>query len=290
MKSVVIILLVTIVVFSGLLWLRRKLHRSLAPERIANRLLVTLPGWRRLRVATRRGRFLSAWLHAQSGPAPVLVAIHGWGGNADSLLPLAEPLQRAGYAVVLFDARCHGDSDEDDFASLPRFAEDLEAVLDALHDEPLVDARCISVFGHSVGAGAAMLAASRRADIAAVVSLSAFAHPAEMMQRWLAGKGIRSSWVLAGLLAYVQRVIGFRFDEIAPLRVIARSSCPIMLVHGEDDAMVPVEDARRLFGAAGRANARLYLVPGRHDEFDEVGEHTGQIISFLDGVVRGRSQ
>lgn len=290
MKTVAILLLLVIAVFFILLLLRRKLHRSLAPERLANRLIVNLPGWRRLRVPTRRGRFLSAWLHARPERAPVLVAIHGWGGNADSLLPLAEPLDRAGYAVVLFDARCHGDSDEDDFASLPRFAEDLEAVLDALRGEPLIDARRIAVFGHSVGAGAAMLAASRRADIVAVVSLSAFAHPAEMMHRWLAGKGIRSSWVLAVLLAYVQRVIGFRFDDIAPLRVITRSSCPIMLVHGEDDAMVPVEDARRLFRAAGRANACLYLVAGRHDEFDEVGKHAGQIIGFLDRVAGAASQ
>ena len=261
--------------------LRLLVHRSLAPERVPNRLLPAQPGWQRLHVPTQRGRSLSVWLQADARPAPLLLAVHGWGGNADSLLPLAPPLRRAGYAVALFDTRCHGDSDEDDFASLPRFAEDLEAVLDALAGQPGIDRRRIAVFGHSVGAGAALLAASRRADIAAVVSLAAFAHPAEMMRRWLGSKGVRAGWLVAALLGYVQRVIGFRFDDIAPIRSIARSHCPVLLLHGEDDDTVPADDARRLLAAAARDNVRLRLLAGSHDEFAEIDRHLDDLLGFL---------
>lgn len=261
--------------------LRLAVHRSLAPARVGNRLLPAQPGWQRLRVSTQRGRSLSVWLQADARPAPLLLAVHGWGGNADSLLPLAAPLRRAGYAVALFDTRCHGDSDEDDFASLPRFAEDLEAVLAALAGQPGIDPRRIAVFGHSVGAGAALLAASRRPDIAAVVSLAAFAHPAEMMRRWLTGKGLRSPWLQAALLNYVQRVIGFRFDDIAPIHTIARSQCPVLLLHGEDDDTVPADDARRLLAAAARDNVRLRLLAGSHDEFAEIDRHLDEVLGFL---------
>jgi pimeloyl-ACP methyl ester carboxylesterase len=49
--------------------------------------------------------------------------MHGWGGNADHMLPFAALLHAAGHATLLLDARNHGSSDSDDFSSMPRFAE-----------------------------------------------------------------------------------------------------------------------------------------------------------------------
>lgn len=76
-------------------------------------------------------------------------------------------------AVLLIDARCHGEGDDAPFTSLPRFTEDIEAGLDWLHQQAEVDASRLAVMGHSVGAGAALLCATRRDDVRAVVSLSA---------------------------------------------------------------------------------------------------------------------
>ena len=81
-------------------------------------------------------------------------------GNAALMLPLARPLHEAGYATLFVDARCHGASDDDSFASLPRFAEDLGAAVDWLRGRPEVAAGRVGVIGHSVGAGAALLLAS----------------------------------------------------------------------------------------------------------------------------------
>ena len=85
------------------------------------------------------------------------------------------------------------------FTSLPRFAEDLSSAVDWLQAQAEVDAQRAAVIAHSVGAGAALLLASRRRDLAAVVSLAAFAHPAAMMRRWLAAKRI-SYWPLGAYI------------------------------------------------------------------------------------------
>lgn len=66
---------------------------------------------------------------------------------------------------------------------MPRFAEDLEHGLDWLLQQPDVDPRRLFLSGHSVGAAAALLVASRREGLAGVVSIAAFANPAEMMRR-----------------------------------------------------------------------------------------------------------
>lgn len=269
-----------------LAWLaRRQVHRSFAPERIAER---RSPAdlkldFSEVRIATANGKSLFGWFipSAGEGRAPAVAILHGWGGNAEMLLPLAEPLHRAGFALLFFDARCHGRSDEDSFASLPRFAEDLAHALDWLRLRPEVDTERIAVIGHSVGAGAALLAASRRNDIAAVASLAAFAHPALMMRRWLAAKGIPYlpfGWLI---LRYVEFVIGQRFDAIAPLTTIRKLACPVLLVHGDADATVPVAEARAIHAARDGNHVELRVIPGGHDDYGDIERELPILVAFL---------
>lgn len=238
--------------------------------------------WREVRLPTVNGKHLFGWFIPAGERAPALVVMHGWGGNAGMMLPLAAPLHEHGYALLLVDARCHGQSDDDSFASLPRFAEDIDAALAWLARQPEVDAARLGVIGHSVGAGAALLAASRRRDLRAVVSLAAFAHPAGMMRRWLASKRIPHWPFGAYILAYVQRVIGFRFDDIAPCHTIARVTCPVLLVHGLEDDTVPVDEARQIHAARSSDAVELLLVPGSHDDYGDVTRHLAQLGDFLD--------
>jgi pimeloyl-ACP methyl ester carboxylesterase len=120
-----------------------------------------------------------------SQPAPTLIVLHGWGGNREMMLPLADPFYHSGYALLFVDARSHGASEDDSFSSLPRFAEDLESALDWLLQQPETDRARIGLIGHSVGAAASLLVASRRKEVAAVVSLASFAHPERIMRRYL---------------------------------------------------------------------------------------------------------
>lgn len=242
--------------------------------------------WREVRVPTANGKQLFAWFIPTAHPAPALVIIHGWGGNAGMMLPLAAPLHAAGYALLLLDARCHGRSDGDSFASLPRFTEDIEAGLSWLAAQPEVDAGALGVIGHSVGAGAALLAASRQASIRAVVSLAAFAHPATMMRRWLAASHI-PYWPLgAYVLAYVQWVIGYRFDDIAPIHTIAKLACPVLIVHGDADDTVPVSEACQIFAARTSEQVVLLVLPGGHDDYGDIDLQIGTLRDFLDHALR----
>jgi dienelactone hydrolase len=212
---------------------------------------------------------------------PAAIVLHGWGGNAAMMLPLAPALHTAGYAVLLIDARCHGASDADDFASLPRFAEDVEHAFDWLARQPGIDARRIALLGHSVGAGAVLLAASRKPDVGAVVSVAAFSHPATMMRRWLAAKHIPLRPLGNYILRYVERTIGHRFDDIAPERTIARVRCPVLLVHGADDMVVPVDDAKAILAARAHGRVELLLLPGDHENFGDASRDMKQLVDFL---------
>lgn len=244
------------------------------------------------------GRHLAAWLALphpvpQAG-APAVLVMHGWGANASMMCPVAAPLLDAGMAVLLLDARCHGDSDDEPFTSMPRFAEDIDAGLRWLRARKDIDNERMALLGHSVGAGAALLHAARAGAgpaLRAVVSLAAFAHPREVMRRWLAQYHLPYPILGWYVLRHVQRVIGARFDDIAPLHTIARVACPVLLLHGRDDAVVPFSDALRLQRAARQAE--LIAVAGGHDLREALTPDAAVLVDFLrrslagDGGVAG---
>ena len=262
-----------------------------------------------LRIGTENGKSLHAWFipgparaavadveaataaaareEAEVPPAaaPAVLVMHGWGGNAALMLPLARPLHEAGYATLFVDARCHGASDDDSFASLPRFAEDTEHAFAWLSAREGVDPARIALLGHSVGAGAVLFAASRTPQVAAVVSVAAFSHPAAMMRRWLGAKRIPEKPIGRYILDYVQKTIGHRFDDIAPVATIARIRRPVLLVHGADDAVVPIDEAMQIYAMRGDTPVELMTLTGDHESFADLEHHVGRLVGFLGRVL-----
>ena len=245
---------------------------GLAPDRI-----------QQVHVPTAGGKRLTGWWVLPppgfARPTPAVLVMHGWGSNAAMMGPVVPPLHSAGFAVLLLDARCHGHSDDETFTSMPRFAEDIASGLAWLRRQPNVDTRQLALLGHSVGAAAALLHASHHDDVRAVVSLSAFAHPGEMMRRFMAEKRIPHFPLGWYVLRHVQRVIGTTFDKIAPLNTLTAVRCPTLLVHGIGDRTVPVEDAYRLLAASSQV--RLLLVDGDHDLRQALAPHALALVAFL---------
>jgi pimeloyl-ACP methyl ester carboxylesterase len=269
-----------VLVLLGLWWLRREL----TPKRLAHpeKQDAFASVQQQLRIPTQNQRSLFAQWLPQTGsvqPLGVAVLMHGWGGNGSQLLPAARVLHAQGWSVLLPDARSHGLSDTDTYSSLPRFAEDLDAGLNWLLEHEVASKHRLVVLGHSLGAAAAILCASRRTDVSAVVSVSAFAHPEQVMRRWLAEYHI-PFWPMGWLVnRYIEHVIGHRFDEIAPVSRIGLIGCPVLLVHGSRDNIVPLDCAQRLRDAG--ANATLLEVAGSHDSFDDTDALYQQVNQWL---------
>jgi uncharacterized protein len=269
--------------------LHRALLRGLRPARLRHeppldRAPAAGSALQALQLVGARGQRLAAWLalpaQAAAGqPVPAVVAVHGWGANASTLWPVVEPLRTAGIAVLLFDAAAHGRSSDEDFSSLPRFAEDVATALAWLHTDARIDAQRIALLGHSVGAAAVLLHGARRGGVRAIVSLSAFAHPRELMARWLREHRIPRRWIGSAILEHVQATIGERFERIAPVNLARDIDCPVLLVHGALDTTVPLADAQRL--RAGLRQGELLVVDGEHDLRAALRPHVPHIVGFL---------
>ena len=244
-----------------------------------------------VRIPAARGVGLFAWFVPArgAGPRATVVLLHGWCGNASNLLPAAQVLHQAGFAVLLMESRNHGRSDRDDHSSLPRFAEDLDSAIDWLKTLPRVDTTRIVAVGHSVGAAAVLLSASRRDDLAAVVSIAAFAHPEQLMRRWFALRYV-PYWPLAWLInRSLERVIGASFDEIAPMNTVTKTTCPVLLVHGRQDSVVPITDAHRIWQRGKETNVTLIERDGTHEAFDDADDVIRRILDFVESALSARS-
>jgi alpha-beta hydrolase superfamily lysophospholipase len=228
-----------------------------------------------------KGKKLFSWFIPAGEKSHVcMIIVHGWGANAEMMLPLAKPFHRAGMDVLIYSARNHGKSDSDSFSSLPRFAEDLETAIDWIKQKRPESK--VAVLGHSIGAAAAILSASRRRDIDLLIAISSFAHPQLVMGRhldrpWLPG------FVRTLIINYIQWVIGFRFEAIAPMKRIRDVDCPVLLSHGSEDTTVPISDMYLIqANAKERSNVSNLSVDGAgHDSVDAFLSHSDQLIEFI---------
>jgi fermentation-respiration switch protein FrsA (DUF1100 family) len=133
-----------------------------------------------------------------------------------------------------------------------------------------VDSKQIVAIGWSLVAAVAVDLASRR-HVAGLVTVSAFTSLRAMAQQFI-------SWLPMSL------ILKYRFDNEKKL---AEISCPVLIVHGTDDELVPFAMSGQLAGVAKGKVTRFDVVGGRHNDIFEVGGLglLNQIGTFLKSVV-----
>jgi len=125
------------------------------------------------------------WLLRCAAGSPAIILSHGYGAGANrsDLLDLGVDLWRAGFTVLLYDLRGHGDNTAD-WSSLGDYeADDLLAALTYLKSVKdstgniLVDPNRIGLYGVSVGGYASLVAAARDSSVRAVAADSVYPTP-----------------------------------------------------------------------------------------------------------------
>jgi pimeloyl-ACP methyl ester carboxylesterase len=234
--------------------------------------------FKQLEIITSKNKKLFAWFIATKKTSPLIIITHGWGSNSEHLLPIAATFYQAGINVVLLDSRCHGKSEGDTYSALPRFAEDISHTIEYAKKTLPFNGKII-LLGHSVGAAATLYAASKRSDIAAVISISSFGNPQWLMSRYFQRFKL-PGFLVKFLLAYIQWIIGHRFKEIAPVNSIKRIKVPTLIVHGTHDKTVPIEDAQAI--QKNNSNGYLLTIEGaNHESVEKLETHGKLLVDFL---------
>jgi pimeloyl-ACP methyl ester carboxylesterase len=217
--------------------------------------------YRDLRFATDDGARLHGWWVGRraAGLGHVLLC-HGNAGNVGDRVLHAALLTAVGFDVLLFDYRGYGHS-----SGTPGEQgtyRDARAALACLLRQPDVDPARVLYLGESLG-GAVAIELALGHPPAGLVLLSAFTSVREMAR-------VHYPLIPAALVP----------DAYPSLRLIGGLRAPLLVLHGEDDAIVPVEHGRALWHAAPDPK-RLRIVPGvgHNDIVSLAGERLAEEIA-----------
>lgn len=118
---------------------------------------------------------------------PVIVLAHGHSADRALMSPLARRLVTAGFAVVTFDFRGHGESripfSAGGSSGLEGLRDDLGTVVDWVEQLSYVDSRRLVLMGHSLGSAAVVDFATRDDRPVAVIAMSGSVSPLEGSRR-----------------------------------------------------------------------------------------------------------
>jgi len=198
---------------------------------------------------------LHAWyLPARGEAMGTVLFLHGNAENISTHIASVYWLPAQGYNVLLLDYRGYGVSAGD--VSLEGSLLDIEASLAWLASRPEVRAQGMAVLGQSLGASMAVyvVAHSRYRDrIKALIIDSAFSSFRRITREKLA-----SFWLTWPLQWPLSLTVS---DRASPIYAIGDiSPIPLLIIHSEHDAIVPVRHAGALYATA-KAPKEIWLVP-----------------------------
>lgn len=229
---------------------------------------------------TADGVRLHAWLLPASVESKATILyLHGNAQNISAHIGNVAWLPSQGYNVFLLDYRGYGLSRG--VPRLPGLFVDIEAAADYIVRREDLRRVPLVILGQSLGGALAITAAARlehKLDIAAVISDSAFSG-----YRAIARERLDALWLTWPL----QWSLSFAFaDGYSPRRYVEQlSPVPLLILHGMDDHVVPVEHARRLYEAAGPPK-ELWLLPGvGHIQAFSRPHYRERLLAWLDYIL-----
>jgi uncharacterized protein len=235
--------------------------------RPAAQLPADLPGLRAVAFTTSDGLQLRGW-YLPSRNRAVVVLAHGLGQTRVDLLPEARALAQAGFGVLLFDLRAHGESGGRTSTWGDRERLDVAAALAFVRAQPEVDPLRVGALGFSIGSAAVAEVVAADPTVAAAVLLSPF------NTLHLAATYDVRKWGPVGrfgaLVPFWLR--GIALDEVQTFEAVERiRPRPLLIVMGTEESGQPL--AQALF-ARVRPYAQIWHMQGAgHGGFSQVQPH-----------------
>lgn len=213
-----------------------------------------------------------------------VVLCHGYFRDHRQPLDVARKLNEAGYNVLLFDFRGSGRSEGEHTTAGYLEVWDVVAAVRYLKDR--IGDRPIGVLGISMGAAAAITAATEIDDITAIVADSPFAHLEGVMQekvRQIVPHPLLEPLAWASIRIGNQ-ISGGNYRQVRPVDSIAKlESTPILVIYGEQDEYISSTQINELIQAAAGPK-ELWILDCKHGMAQRVDaeEYMSRVLRFFD--------
>jgi dipeptidyl aminopeptidase/acylaminoacyl peptidase len=213
------------------------------------------------------GAVLKGWyIHPQEYNGNAVLLLHGITDNREGVAGYGHLLLEHGYAVLLPDARRHGESGGELATYGVKESDDIHRWVSWIyaHDPP----QCIYGFGESYGAALMLQSLAVENRYCAVVVESPFSTAREMSYERVSGPLHLGSWFgrtlgrssIWSAVAYARLRYGIDLLQPSPLDAVSHSTVPVLLIHGDADHNISSRHSQLIANAAPD-HVELWLVP-----------------------------
>jgi pimeloyl-ACP methyl ester carboxylesterase len=238
------------------------------------------------------------WLLGHGKPAPAIILSHGYGSNRSELLTLAFELWKAGYNVLVYDLRGHGESpvkwsglgtyEKDDLLSAIKFLRNRTNE----KGEPLLDGH-IGLYGVDIGGYISLVASSQDPMIKAVAVDSVCPDVSHFMNHELkeivgsdsemANRLVDSRWTTQLTELAMQLYLMRREDSVPALdSVTSASGRKLFFITGKNSGRLG-EMTRELHSVAKDQKQIVEVEQSRHSRlYDKASsEYDARVVAFF---------
>lgn len=210
-----------------------------------------------------------------SGKAVILA--HGYKGHSEQMPGITKFYYEQGYDILKPDARGHGLSEGDYIGYGWHDRKDYVLWSEFLAEK--AEADDIFLHGFSMGAATVLMASGEKlpeqvkgiiADSGYTTVLEELSHQLKYLYKLPAFPVMQVTSIITNLRA------GYTFAEASAIDSVAKNKLPLLIIHGDQDALVPTEMGNRIFETAN-SDKELWIVPGAgHTEAYTIAEQEYQ--------------
>ncbi len=193
-----------------------------------------------IKIKTGNGRLISAVYLSNPNAEFTILYNHGNAEDIGYILDFLEEYSDKGFSVLAYDYEGYGTSEGN--PSEKNTYRDSDAVYGYLVGQLKVSPEKIIIQGRSVGGGPATYLASRES---------------------VAGLILESSFTTA--FCVVTRIPLLPFDKFKNVDRIKNVRCPVLVIHGKSDRIVPFRNGEKLFDAANEPKFKFWVDDAGHN-------------------------
>jgi uncharacterized protein len=237
-------------------------------------------------IRTEDGFRLTAWWMPTGKPerSPVVI-LHGLGASKAHMIDYILFAQEQGNPTLAIDFRGHGGSDPS-LTSIGFYeSRDAEAAMEFVRKRGAGDP---VLWGTSMGAVSALLAAARDGSVAGVIADAPFdtyrntvLHHAKLFY------GLSEFPLITLAMPMIEQRARFQVDEVDCLKAAEQIRAPVLVLAGEEDVRMPPEMVRTIYDRAA-GQKEFWIIPGEGHENRGFGEEfRAKIAGFLSRIRKG---
>lgn len=199
-----------------------------------------------IKIKTSDGEMISARFFEKPTATHTILFSHGNAEDIGLLDSTANDFRKIGFAFFAYDYRGYGTSEGD--ASEAKTYRDIDAAYYYLTRELKIPPERIIVFGRSLG-GAVSIDLAARKKVGALIAESSFVSAFRLLTK------IKIT----------------PFDKFESLNKIKNATCPVLVIHGRRDSIIPFWHGEKLFAEANEPKFSLWIDEAAHNNLSAGG-------------------